>query len=52
MTTQLYDPLTYENLMLGLTMRFEQQPAASTAEGLEWRWPHGDCRPTEGVVAA
>ena len=25
MTTQLYDPLTYENLMLGLTMRFEQQ---------------------------
>ena len=27
MTTQLYDPLTYENLMLGLIMRFEQQPA-------------------------
>ena len=26
MTTQLYDPLTYENLMLGLSMRFEQQP--------------------------
>lgn len=26
MTTPLYDPLTYENLMLGLTMRFEQQP--------------------------
>ena len=29
MTTQLYDPLTYENLMLGLTMRFEQQPAVA-----------------------
>ena len=27
MTTPLYDPLTYDNLMLGLTMRFEQQPA-------------------------
>ena len=26
MTTPLYDPLTYKNLMLGLTMRFEQQP--------------------------
>lgn len=26
MTTPLYDPLTYENLMLGLIMRFEQQP--------------------------
>ncbi len=25
MTTRLYDPLTYENLMLGLIMRFEQE---------------------------
>lgn len=25
MTPQLYDPLTYENLMLGLIMRFEQR---------------------------
>lgn len=29
MTTQLYDPLTYENLMLGLTMRFEQQSSVA-----------------------
>ena len=29
MTAQLHDPLTYENLMLGLIMRFEQQPAVT-----------------------
>ncbi len=29
MTTRLYDPLTYGNLMLGLIMRFEQQPTVN-----------------------
>lgn len=30
--TELYDPLTWENLMAGLVVRFEQQPQVSFAD--------------------